>query len=523
MEKHINYNSVTFLQKSKVRPSFIEVYPTGGFFIPREGTTKIKIIKKSGSDNCITVNGKITSLHPNKPVEILVDGDIKVSREQKSNGVILISCFEDFIVPKSPLHNLFLTTLTNYTGINIGETITANIGAVIKSDLINFIETFPENAYIRKNDVTFTKDCTIISISMKDPVINFVEEKKEDFMPDNSVVSAQRKYLLGIIQNNGRYEIKFDASVSKTGKNNGFFQIAITNSANKEVYRTNLNAQSNSIFVVKDLEDSAPYKVWIDRTSKMARGDVFIKNSYIAQIDPMPLDLTSKYKVAVCFSGQFRSFNRCFPSIKRYLLDIYNPDIFIHTWDDNYIKHLNNHSKDLDIKAVKIEKPKTFKISELHEMRKVSLNRNLQNVFSMLYSIEKSNDLKTQHEVAEGFTYDYVFRLRSDLLFKSTPSLSQSEPDKLNTPFFGHFAGLNDQFAWGSSKVMNAYCGVYSRIDELLNNGSFIDPEPLVKDNIVSNNIQINKMPVEYVIQREDGKILNNRDFATSLGFKIDA
>lgn len=37
-------------------------------------------------------------------------------------------------------------------------------------------------------------------------------------------------------------------------------------------------------------------------------------------------------KVALCLSGQSRTFKRCFKSQKKHIIDRLNPDIFIHTW-----------------------------------------------------------------------------------------------------------------------------------------------------------------------------------------------
>lgn len=39
-------------------------------------------------------------------------------------------------------------------------------------------------------------------------------------------------------------------------------------------------------------------------------------------------------KIALCISGQMRTFERAYPSIKRHILDPLSPDVFIHTWSD---------------------------------------------------------------------------------------------------------------------------------------------------------------------------------------------
>ena len=38
-------------------------------------------------------------------------------------------------------------------------------------------------------------------------------------------------------------------------------------------------------------------------------------------------------KIAVQVSGNLRTFEVCGPLVKRYLLDRYDCDVFVHTWD----------------------------------------------------------------------------------------------------------------------------------------------------------------------------------------------
>ena len=40
-----------------------------------------------------------------------------------------------------------------------------------------------------------------------------------------------------------------------------------------------------------------------------------------------------KLKIAVCFFGHLRTFEKCAPKLRENMLNKYNCDIFMHTWD----------------------------------------------------------------------------------------------------------------------------------------------------------------------------------------------
>ena len=89
-------------------------------------------------------------------------------------------------------------------------------------------------------------------------------------------------------------------------------------------------------------------------------------------------------KVAICLSGNMRTYEKSFDFLKRKILDVIDCDIFIHTWDvaENslHITGYENIENDIDLetgiknvygsylKGLKIEKYKDFK----QEITKIS-------------------------------------------------------------------------------------------------------------------------------------------------------
>ena len=52
-------------------------------------------------------------------------------------------------------------------------------------------------------------------------------------------------------------------------------------------------------------------------------------------------------KIALCFTGQARSFQKGFEYYKKNLLDVYDVDVYIHTWQFDGEKELENLYKPL--------------------------------------------------------------------------------------------------------------------------------------------------------------------------------
>lgn len=149
-------------------------------------------------------------------------------------------------------------------------------------------------------------------------------------------------------------------------------------------------------------------------------------------------------KIAVCFSGQWRTGNYCYDSLKEFF-GILLPycDFFIHTWDVNKQKcyNLSNvFSKETKLTQSEIEsikenyKPIKFVVDDYHQthslLKKYEAYLNseiniLDIVQPLWYSFYKSIQLKKEYEKENNFKYDYVIKLRPDILFHPNRRLSQ--------------------------------------------------------------------------------------------------
>jgi hypothetical protein len=234
-------------------------------------------------------------------------------------------------------------------------------------------------------------------------------------------------------------------------------------------------------------------------------------------------------KIAISLSGLPRQYKAGYEELKKWFLDRYDCDVYIHTWYDtqsvfhtghkfapnvSYKFTEENYNELLELykpKNYTFQKPIPFDANGLTSKLGVKLNVSL----STFYSLQHSFNLIKE----SGIHYDYIIRTRFDLRFTDYISsectflkdISLLNPNQLN-----HFqysddpsvrvAEIDDLFAIGSLEVMDVYCNTFSYIlnylymneeyKEWLNN-LIPDPEHLVNESLLKfhllkNNTTLN-------------------------------
>jgi hypothetical protein len=199
-------------------------------------------------------------------------------------------------------------------------------------------------------------------------------------------------------------------------------------------------------------------------------------------------------KIALCLSGQPRFIEDGYKDLYNNLLSKYNVDCFIHTWWDPEMENKDMNTLDMsnpsgrsyiyknntiDLlykfyhpKKFIIEEQKQFKIFDNVDYRQP--NKTI-SVPSFLYSIKKSNELKTEYEKENNFYYDAVIRCRTDIKIINFELDKIKNMDYIYTDVVGLAKNFpNDQLAISSSKNMNYYSTLYDYIETYINEGNSI-------------------------------------------------
>lgn len=217
-------------------------------------------------------------------------------------------------------------------------------------------------------------------------------------------------------------------------------------------------------------------------------------------------------RVALCLSGGCFGLRESYEGFKKFWIEPFETDVFIHTYDHLTTRRWEIPCDPVDFsdmasfyKPVKMVVQNWKKMKPIFDIHKYDGKKHssthIPSTLSMFYNIFKCNQLKSEYEQMMGFKYDLVIRSRFDLVFSAvnnTPYLDRDESkvyipwrdgsgnfsgDK--TPFL--YGGLVDQFAIGTSSVMDKYSDVYPNVDTMINAGGVFHPETLLKQWVTAN------------------------------------
>lgn len=195
-------------------------------------------------------------------------------------------------------------------------------------------------------------------------------------------------------------------------------------------------------------------------------------------------------KIALCLSGRPRSYKQGYDYHKKNLLDHYDVDVFVQTWediDDDAFQFI-----DYNYDPVSITTCPLFSDESFTKYRVDHPDWPPKNAIHMMYGVFKANELKKEHELVNGFRYDVVIRSRFDFALNKRLDFD-IEPDKIYVPN-DYIKGrikpngiiCNDQFALGDSPSMDLYCNTFWNIDRAASIGA-----PIIGEDLLSVNLQI--------------------------------
>ena len=221
--------------------------------------------------------------------------------------------------------------------------------------------------------------------------------------------------------------------------------------------------------------------------------------------------------VAACISGQLRFFEKSFELLQTNFLNLYHPDVFIHTWYNPAFENRqfeSSHTKasqgsyssnDLN-KCILLYNPKCIAVSEPTNFYSFKIGSRENNACSMFYSIYSANNLKQNYETKNDKKYDWVLRLRFDWAYSNKVDLSLLDtayiyvPDADQTTSNPNNLHINDQFAIGSSKNMDIYSNAFLHASTVSTQGN----ENILYNTLVSNNIAVKTLDWQHCFPPND-------------------
>jgi hypothetical protein len=152
-------------------------------------------------------------------------------------------------------------------------------------------------------------------------------------------------------------------------------------------------------------------------------------------------------KVAIVRTGHMRCWKQVYPNFKQRLIDRYNPDIFIETWEDEaYWDPHSQHGIVKDAPKVNFDelrntyRPIAMRFDSYEKYQNSFEERAKQysnfyhvpkNIISMLFKLGRGILMLEDYMFLTGKTYDLVIRIRPDLVFNEP--LPEFDPNKFYT------------------------------------------------------------------------------------------
>jgi hypothetical protein len=182
-------------------------------------------------------------------------------------------------------------------------------------------------------------------------------------------------------------------------------------------------------------------------------------------------------KIALCFSGQARSYEQGYEFYKRNLLDHYDVDVYIHTWHMDEGNELLHVYKPLDYV---FEEPPVGDFDTKYTSTPNPIKHPPRFTYRMLYSMYMCKTL------IHG-DYDWVIKSRTDYALNVKIPFGELDNTKLYIPNcrmvperdFG-----NDQFAFGSKDTMMKYMSTFQNIDKYYEAGNQFIGEDMMRANL---------------------------------------
>lgn len=224
-----------------------------------------------------------------------------------------------------------------------------------------------------------------------------------------------------------------------------------------------------------------------------------------------------KIKIAIVLSGMQKMHERSIASIKE-IEKNYETKIFCHCWENN--EKINNYCFNSRAFNLPNEPAETILKKYQNIFYRISDNRKYKNIFdhrfksvknnngasnssflSQFYSMRRANSLKKRYEIENNCVFDCVIRMRFDSLISIPIIFENHNLEKINTqPSYyvysrnvpaGRPKGINDQFAFGPSKLMDCFFDAYKNMVTISNEGTCWCPHAILAEHLLRNKIEV--------------------------------
>lgn len=204
-------------------------------------------------------------------------------------------------------------------------------------------------------------------------------------------------------------------------------------------------------------------------------------------------------KLALCLSGQPRSYKKAFEFINKNLLEKYDVDVFLHTWVGDPSKSFVYDDICQLYRPVIASYDYSLHPNVNSHMAVANGSHPANFCTSMFYSINVANEYRVKHEVFGAFRYDYVIRSRFDFALNKVIDFSSLEYGKIYVPKDVEGPSLlNDQFAVADSDTMNVYASTFLFLEQHYKNGVVLCGHEMIQSQLNKSHVPVEKLDLNH-------------------------
>ncbi len=202
-------------------------------------------------------------------------------------------------------------------------------------------------------------------------------------------------------------------------------------------------------------------------------------------------------KVALLYSGLVRTIQETWPSAQSSFAQ-YAPDIYCFLNEPDQERTVRDL---LQPRLLVAEADSPLPEKEYHSRLGPGVNA-LQNDLRQLHGLLRVNQLCN----SSGIAYDWIARLRTDLLFTRPPEpLGNLSPHAIYIPRFSNWIGYNDRFAMGPPHLMNIYMDRFTGFDAYFNRGGVFQMESYLAWCLRKHEVPVARTVTEFDTLRAGG------------------
>lgn len=201
--------------------------------------------------------------------------------------------------------------------------------------------------------------------------------------------------------------------------------------------------------------------------------------------------------VALCFSGLPRTLAECYKSLCETIIDPLMEKHNVHIFgafqkDEECLKLLKFDC--IEIKDIFVEEVMAEHFSGID----INCDSRIPNLVKQWKSWHNVTILRNKYEIDKNIKFDWVFRIRSDQMFKKElEDLCQLDNKYIYVPTHDNWTGCNDRFAFSSASNMDIYMNLIKYAKNYLNkNRPVFHPERTLKAHFDTMKMEIKRTQI---------------------------